>query len=162
MVATQTNTYGPCGETGNRRCVHKYAPLNALPHRVLRLFCLPNGDRSRVFDHQRPAVRLSGLDLGVRGPTVWGYFSVSFGDTFLYQQNGIYFESRVSYYGALNGLDLTAGRTRFQPNRIDTALGRCLSPEEPPLSFGCHSTASSTENQVHPERLIPGATGVAC
>ena len=68
----------------------------------------------------------------------WVFGDRQFGDTFLYQQNGIYFESRVSYYRALNGLDLTTGRTRFQPNRIDTALGRRMSPDEPPLCFGCH------------------------
>src|SRR5262249_27364031 len=37
----------------------------------------------------------------------WVFGDRQFGDTFLYQQNGIYFESRVSYYRAINGLDLT-------------------------------------------------------
>ena len=40
----------------------------------------------------------------------WVFGDRQFGDTFLYQQNGIYFESRVSYYRQLNGLDLTTGR----------------------------------------------------
>ena len=84
----------------------------------------------------------------------WVFGDRQFGDTFLYQQNGIYFESRVSYYRALDGLDLTTGRTRFTPSRIETALGRRMSPDEPPLCFGCHSTASSTDGQFHPERLI--------
>ena len=92
----------------------------------------------------------------------WVFGDRQFGDTFLYQRNGIYFESRVSYYRALNGLDLTTGRTRFQPSRIDTALGRRMSPDEPPLCFGCHSTASSTDGQFHPERLIPGVSCEAC
>jgi len=92
----------------------------------------------------------------------WVFGDRQFGDTFLYQQNGIYFESRVSYYAVPNGLDLTTGRTRFQPNRIDTALGRRMSPDEPPLCFGCHSTASSTDGQFHPERLIPGVSCEAC
>jgi len=95
-------------------------------------------------------------------PLTWVFGDRQFGDTFLYQQNGIYFESRVSYYRALNGLDLTTGRTRFQPSRIDTALGRRMDPDEPPLCFGCHSTASSTDNQFHPERLILGVTCEAC
>jgi len=43
-------------------------------------FCLAERDRSRVFDHQRPAVRLSGFELGIRDR--------QFGDTFLYQRNG--------------------------------------------------------------------------
>jgi len=92
----------------------------------------------------------------------WVFGDRQFGDTFLYQQNGIYFESRVSYYRSLNGLDLTTGRTQFQPNRIDTALGRRMPPDEPPLCFGCHSTACSTDNRFHPERLIPGVTCEAC
>jgi len=92
----------------------------------------------------------------------WVFGDRQFGDTFLYQQNGIYFESRVSYYRALNGLDLTTGRTRFTPSRIETALGRRMSPDEPPLCFGCHSTASSTDSQFRPERLIPGVSCEAC
>lgn len=92
----------------------------------------------------------------------WVFGDRQFGDTFLYQQNGVYFESRVSYYTAPNGLDLTTGRTRFQPNRIDTALGRRMSPDEPPLCFGCHSTASSTDGQFQPDRLIPGVSCEAC
>jgi hypothetical protein len=37
-----------------------------------------------------------------------------------------------------------------------------MSPDEPPLCFGCHSTASSTDGQFHPDRLIPGVTCEAC
>jgi hypothetical protein len=92
----------------------------------------------------------------------WIFGDRQFGDTFLYQQNGIYFESRVSYYRALNGLDLTTGRTQFRPSRIETALGRRMSPDEPPVCFGCHSTASTTEGQFHPERLVPGVGCEAC
>jgi hypothetical protein len=92
----------------------------------------------------------------------WVFGDRQFGDTFLYQQNGIYFESRVSYYKQLDGLDLTTGRTRFAPTRIETALGRRMSPDEPPLCFGCHSTASSTDGVFHPDRLIPGVSCEAC
>lgn len=95
-------------------------------------------------------------------PLTWVFGDRQFGDTFLYQQNGIYFESRVSYYRALNGLDLTTGRTRFEPSRIETALGRRMPPDEPPLCFSCHSTASSTDGQFRPERLILGVTCEAC
>jgi Cytochrome c3 len=92
----------------------------------------------------------------------WVFGDRQFGDTFLYQQNGIYFESRVSYYRALNDLDLTTGRTQFQPSRIETALGRRMSPDEPPLCFGCHSTASSTDGVFHLERMILGVSCEAC
>lgn len=92
----------------------------------------------------------------------WVFGDRQFGDTFLYQQNGIYFESRVSYYRLLNGLDFTTGHPGFRANRIETALGRRMSAEEPPLCFGCHSTASSTDGQFHPEGLIAGVSCEAC
>lgn len=92
----------------------------------------------------------------------WVFGDRQFGDTFLYQQKGVYFESRVSYYRAINGLDLTTGRTGFQPSRIEAALGRRMSPDEPILCFGCHSTASSTGGQFRPEQMIPGVTCEAC
>lgn len=92
----------------------------------------------------------------------WIFGDRQFGDTFLYQQNGIYFESRVSYYRALNGLDFTTGRTQFRPSRFEAALGRRMPPDEPALCFGCHSTASSSDGVFHPERLIRGVTCEAC
>ena len=95
-------------------------------------------------------------------PLTWIFGNRQFGDTFVYQQNAMYFESRVSYYRLPNGLDFTTGHPDFRANRIDTALGRRMSPDEPPLCFGCHSTASSTDGQFRPERLIPGVTCEAC
>ena len=92
----------------------------------------------------------------------WVFGDRQFGDTFLYQHNGIYFESRVSYYRTLNGLDLTTGRTQFQPTRIETALGRRMAPDEPPLCFGCHSTASTADGLFRPEAMILGVTCEAC
>jgi Cytochrome c554 and c-prime len=95
-------------------------------------------------------------------PLNWVFGDRQFGDTFLYQQNGSYFESRVSYYRLLDGLDFTTGHPRFPRDRIETVLGRRMSPDEPPLCFGCHSTASSTDGQFHPERLIAGISCEAC
>lgn len=92
----------------------------------------------------------------------WVFGNRQFGDTFLFQQKGIFFESRVSYYSAPNALDFTTGSPRFPPNRIETALGRRMSPEEPPLCFGCHATAASTDNKFQPEKLMPGVTCEAC
>jgi len=92
----------------------------------------------------------------------WIFGDRQFGDTFLYQQNGVYFESRVSYYRLLKGLDFTTGHPEFRANNIQTALGRRMSLEEPALCFGCHSTASSADGQFRPERMIPGVTCEAC
>jgi hypothetical protein len=95
-------------------------------------------------------------------PLTWIFGNRQFGDTFVYQQGAMYFESRVSYYRLPNGLDFTTGHPEFRANHIETALGRRMLPDEPPLCFGCHSTASSTEGQFRPEKLIPGVTCEAC
>ena len=95
-------------------------------------------------------------------PLTWIFGNRQFGDTFIYQKGAMYFESRVSYYRIPNGLDFTTGHPEFRANRIDTALGRRMTPDEPPLCFGCHSTASSTDGQFLPEKLIPGVTCEAC
>jgi Cytochrome c3 len=155
MVATQTNT----------PMAHAVKPATAdaftnMPHTMH--FRTGSYDYSVSQTTTGAEYSTSDGQQSASAALTWVFGDRQFGDTFLYQQNGIYFESRVSYYRALNGLDLTTGRTRFQPNRIDTALGRRMSPDEPPLCFGCHSTASSTDNQFHPERLIPGVSCEAC
>ena len=132
---------------------------------IFRTKCTFVPDRTSI---QFPRRRLG---LSIRPPTAssppltavgWIFGDRQFGDTFLYQHNGIYFESRVSYYRAINRLDFTTGRTAFRPDRFETALGRRMSPDEPPLCFGCHSTGASTDGQFHPDRLIPGVTCEAC
>jgi hypothetical protein len=155
MVATQTNT----------PMAHAVKPATAdaftnMPHTMH--FRTGSYDYSVSQTTTGAEYSTSDGQQSASAALTWVFGDRQFGDTFLYQQNGIYFESRVSYYRALNGLDLTTGRTRFQPNRIDTALGRRMSPDEPPLCFGCHSTASTTDNQFHPERLIPGVSCEAC
>ena len=109
------------------------------------------------------------MEYGVRNkqqsasvPLNWVFGDSQFGDTFVYQQNGTYYESRVSYYTAPNGLDFTTGSPRFPPNRIETALGRRMSSGEPALCFGCHSTASTTDGEFRAEGLIPGVGCEAC
>jgi Cytochrome c554 and c-prime len=95
-------------------------------------------------------------------PLGWIFGQGQFGKTYLYSQNGSYFESRISFYSAIRGLDFTAGSPRVAPNRLETALGRRMSSDEPPRCFGCHSTAANTNNKFDPSQLIPGVTCEAC
>ncbi len=95
-------------------------------------------------------------------PLVWVFGTGQFSRTYLYVQDGAYYESRLSFYRAIQGLDFTAGSPRSAPNRIETALGRRMSPDEPPLCFGCHTTVATTKNRFDPNGLIPGITCEAC
>jgi hypothetical protein len=91
---------------------------------------------------------------------VFGYGEV--GQTYVYQQAGSFYESRLSYYRELQGLDITTGHSHSTPVALAEAAGRQLDPEETQHCFGCHSTASTTNNRFDLSHLIPGVSCEAC
>jgi len=84
------------------------------------------------------------------------------GQTYLFEKNGTYFESRVSYFGAIQGLDLTPGHTKATPQSLESATGRPLSGAEAHRCFACHTTASTTNYKFDSQNLIPGVTCESC
>ncbi len=92
----------------------------------------------------------------------WAFGVGHMGQTFVYQQRGTYFESRLSYYSAIDGLDLTTGHARGTPADLQHAAGRRMYLPETKLCFGCHTTASVTGNELDTEKLYQGVTCEAC
>jgi hypothetical protein len=84
------------------------------------------------------------------------------GQTYIYQTNGNIFESRLSFYAALNALDLTTGHPHSVPPDLEKATGRLLNVDEARRCFGCHTTASTTSNHFDPGRSITGVNCEAC
>jgi len=84
------------------------------------------------------------------------------GQTYLFQKNGTYFESRLSYFSAIDGLDLTPGHANTTPDSLESAAGRPLSGAEAHRCFACHTTASTTDYTFDPQHLIPGVTCESC
>lgn len=95
-------------------------------------------------------------------PLSWVFGEGQFGQTYVYQQNGNFYESRLSYYSAPQALDFTIGTPRSAGDRLETALGHRMYPKDARLCFGCHSTASTTSNRFDDRQLIPGITCEAC
>src|SRR4029077_8780619 len=93
---------------------------------------------------------------------LWALGSGHMGQTFIYQQNGRFYESHVSFYSATQALDITPGQQRTVPATLDNAAGRAIPPNETRLCFGCHTTASTTKNQFDPSASYPGVTCEAC
>jgi hypothetical protein len=62
------------------------------------------------------------------------------GQTYVYQYAGVTYESRVSFYQAINGLDLTLGHQAAPPVTLLEAGGRSMSLDETRNCFGCHTT----------------------
>ena len=95
-------------------------------------------------------------------PLAWAFGIGEVGQTYVYEQDGKWYESHLSYYKNIQGLDYSPGHQRTVPSSLGSALGRLFEIGEPRLCFGCHSTASTTSNQFDPSHLISGVTCEAC
>ena len=84
------------------------------------------------------------------------------GQTYLFRHNGRLFESRVTYYRTLDGLDFTGGQPRSAPASVEDALGRLLGAEDAQGCFGCHAPLSVTREGLKLENLVPGITCESC
>lgn len=84
------------------------------------------------------------------------------GQTFLFRHNNMLYETRVSYFEKIRGLDLTIGHRPAPPASLEDALGRALAGEEPQQCFGCHSTGAVQGMELKLDQLSPGVGCEAC
>jgi hypothetical protein len=84
------------------------------------------------------------------------------GQTYLFSYRGAFYESQVSYFNAIRGLDLTLGHDQAQPTRLEAALGVRLSKEDALRCFACHSTAAANNSRLLLDRMAPGITCEGC
>lgn len=84
------------------------------------------------------------------------------GQTYSFRHNGMSYETRISYYSGVNGLDFTIGQPRLVPTSLEEALGRAVPASETHNCFGCHSTGAVNGSQLRLDQLIPGVTCEAC
>ncbi|HYP28660.1 MAG TPA: multiheme c-type cytochrome [Blastocatellia bacterium] len=84
------------------------------------------------------------------------------GQTYLFQRNGLYYESRVSYYPRLQNLDITTQHPRSVPASLEEALGRPMTQEAAKGCFACHSTGATGGSEFRVESLSPGVRCEAC
>ena len=95
-------------------------------------------------------------------PIAYSFGQGKAGQTYVFQHNGDFYESRVSYYRDLQGLDWTMGYPTTVPPSLEIAAGRQLSTDETRDCFGCHGTGATNGSKLQLARLIPGVTCEAC
>jgi hypothetical protein len=81
------------------------------------------------------------------------------GQSWLLERQGKFYNSLVSYYPSLNGLDITMGEERIVPHTIDEAMGRELAPSEAKACFECHASNAVIDGKL---TLSAMQTGVTC
>ena len=96
------------------------------------------------------------------GQIAWTMGDGAMGQTFMLRSGGSLFESQLSYFPAINGLDLTPGHVKGSPQDLEAAFGLRQSPETAQKCFSCHTTASSSRGQLDVHQATPGVTCEAC
>ena len=95
-------------------------------------------------------------------PILYTFGQGKAGQTYLFKHDGSFYESRLSFYKDIKGLDVTMGYPLDVPPSLDVAAGRRISMDEARNCFGCHSTGAAYGNQLHLDKLVPGVTCEAC
>jgi len=95
-------------------------------------------------------------------PIEWAFGRGEAGQTYVFQREGSYYQSRVSFYTDTQRLDLTLGFARTVPHSLEEALGDRLSTVEARLCFGCHNTAALSVSQLDVQAMVPGVGCEAC
>ena len=95
-------------------------------------------------------------------PILYGFGQGKFGQTYIFEHNGAFYESRVSFYNAIKGLDITIGAYFDSPKTLEQAAGNRMNASDARNCFGCHSTAAATKSDLKIEKLITGITCESC
>jgi len=82
--------------------------------------------------------------------------------TYVFEYEGNFFESEVTYYDRIHGLDITLGHQSTKPAFLEGALGIRLPWRDEWLCFGCHSTAAVSGYRFQLNNMIPGISCEGC
>jgi Cytochrome c554 and c-prime len=95
-------------------------------------------------------------------PVLYAFGQGKAGQTYVLQYDGAYFESLVSYYDEIKGLDFTLGAARTVPGSLKEAIGRRMSRTDTLKCFSCHSTGAVSGGRLQLDKLVPGVRCEAC
>ncbi len=98
----------------------------------------------------------------LRKEVTWAFGGGEAGQTFVFEHNGRFVESQVSFFQAIEGLDLTVGLAPAPPATLEEALGRAMDEKAARNCFGCHSTGAVLGDELRLDSLFPGITCEGC
>lgn len=95
-------------------------------------------------------------------PLGWAFGLGAAGQTYVFEKDRKFYESRVSYYRVPDALDMTMGAQKLHPTTILEAAGRYMGPREAALCFGCHSTNGASNGKLTLDTMTPGVQCERC
>jgi len=115
-----------------------------------------------VTTEQKSVLKVSDPKSSFTADLLWAMGLGRMGQTYLYQHNGNFYESHLSFYGVPQALDITPGHPPELPASTENAAGRLLSQDDTQRCFGCHTSFSKTKNEFDPASASPGVTCESC
>ena len=115
-----------------------------------------------VREGNRSIYTISDGSKSISEPILYCFGQGKAGQTYVFQYKGVFFESRVSYYQEIQGLDFTILHSHSVPESLEEGLGRPMTTEAAQGCFACHSTAAVRSSQLQFDHLMPGVTCEGC
>jgi hypothetical protein len=98
----------------------------------------------------------------LRVPLEWAFGEGSVGQTYLFRIDGRWYESRVSYFATLPGLDLTLGFQNIPAHSLTEAAGRPIPIAEATRCFDCHATNVAKSRPLDTATIVEGVQCERC
>jgi hypothetical protein len=113
-------------------------------------------------DQRGSKLAVSSGKRSVTANIAWIFGAGVHGQTYILENDGSLYESQVSSFAGLHGMDLTPGHLQVEPDNLKNALGERLSTSTATRCFGCHTTYSSANSNFDPSHATPGVHCEAC
>jgi hypothetical protein len=95
-------------------------------------------------------------------PILWCFGKGVLGQTYVVRRRGQFYETRVSFYSGIKGLDFTPGAPRDMPKSLDDAVGQFMNERDATTCFSCHSTVAPGLSRFQFDHISPGLSCEAC
>ncbi len=92
----------------------------------------------------------------ITASVAWIFGAGVHGQTYVLDHDGALYESQVSRFASLHGMDRTPGHAPVDAGNLKNALGERLSTPLAARCFACHTTYSTTSAKFDASRAVPG------
>lgn len=110
----------------------------------------------------RPTYTVTDGKRSITEPILYCFGTDEVGQTYVFRHDGQLYETRVSHYRGIRGLDFTVGHSRLAPSSLEDALGRPIGREEARDCFGCHAPEAVNREGLRLDGFNPGITCESC
>jgi hypothetical protein len=98
----------------------------------------------------------------ITAPVLYAFGQGKAGQTYVFEHGGQYYESRVSFYEDIKGLDYTLGAPREAARSLAEAAGRAMDKADVNDCFSCHATGAVSAGKIQLDKMTLGVTCEGC